>query len=209
MTLLALEFSSPRRSAALARGGSVLAEAVETTTERGTNVFGLIEKLLAETGLARQEIEAIAVGLGPGSYTGIRAAIAVAQGWQLARAVRVLGVSSVESMAAQAEQEKKYGRVHMVVDAQRGEFYLSTWELGADGRREVTPLRIVTAAEIAGLGGNGDLCLGPEQTPAYYPAAAMIARLASGRTDFVAAEGLEPIYLRETSFVKSPAGRVA
>ena len=48
----------------------------------------------------REAIEAIAVGLGPGSYTGIRAAIALAQGWQLAREVKTLGVSSVAAMAA-------------------------------------------------------------------------------------------------------------
>ena len=95
MTVLALEFSSARRSVALARGGTFLAEAVEQTGGRGTNAFGLIEKALADAKIAREEIELIAVGLGPGSYTGIRAAIAVAQGWQLARGTKLLGVSSV------------------------------------------------------------------------------------------------------------------
>ena len=47
MTTLALEFSSARRSVALARGGEVLAEAMEQSGARGTNAFGLIEKALA------------------------------------------------------------------------------------------------------------------------------------------------------------------
>jgi len=97
MTILALEFSSERRSVALARDGIVLSEAVEQTGGRATNALGLIESALATAGLSRDEIEVIAVGLGPGSYTGIRAAIAVAQGWQLARGVKLLGISSAEA----------------------------------------------------------------------------------------------------------------
>jgi len=66
MTLLALEFSSERRSAALARDGVILAEAAETGG-RATNAFGLIDRALAEPKIRRTEIEAMAVGLGPGS----------------------------------------------------------------------------------------------------------------------------------------------
>ena len=96
---------------ALARDGVALAEAVETGGYRVTNAFGLIQKVLATANISRAEIEVIAVGLGPGSYTGIRAAIAVAQGWQLARAVKLLGVSSADCLAAQAQAEKIFGRV--------------------------------------------------------------------------------------------------
>ena len=65
----------------------------------------MIESALRQAGLEREEIECIAVGLGPGSYTGIRAAIALAQGWQLARGVKLLGVSSAECLATQAQAE--------------------------------------------------------------------------------------------------------
>ena len=207
MITLALEFSSARRSAALARGGEILAEAVETINARGTNAFALIEKILADTNLTRDQIGTIAVGLGPGSYTGIRAAIAVAQGWQLARGVHLLGVSSVHSLAARAQSEKVYGRVHLIVDAQRGEFYLSTWEISVAARQEVLPLKIVSAPEIAALKLAGDACLGPEQSPAWFPTAATVAGLAAGRTDYLPGAQLEPIYLRETSFIKAPSPR--
>ena len=207
MTLLALEFSSDRRNVALARGGVVLAEAVQQTESRTTDALGLIEKVLADAKVSREEIEVIAVGLGPGSYTGIRAAIAVAQGWQLARSVKLLGVSSVEAIAAQAQAEKIFGRVNMVVDAQRGEFYLGTWELSADRRVELGPLKIVAAAEIAALKNAGEICVGPEQS-GFFPAAVMVARLAAGRGSFIAGEHLEPFYLRETAFLKPPPARV-
>ena len=97
----------------------------------------------------------IAVGLGPGSYTGIRAAIAVAQGWQLARGVKLLGVSSAECLAAQAQAEKIFGRVNVVIDAQRGEFYLATWEISDGGGKEISPLKIVPATEVAARQAGG------------------------------------------------------
>jgi len=205
MTILALEFSSARRSVALARGETVLAEAAVQTDARGTDAFGLIEKVLAEAKISRTEIEAIAVGIGPGSYTGIRAAIAVAQGWQLATGVKLLGVSSADAIAAQAQTEQNFGRVNVVIDAQRGEFYLAGWELSATERTAVSPLKIVTLAEVEARQAAGEICVGPEMAWAWFPSAAMLARLAAGRTDFVAGEKLEPIYLRETTFIKAPA----
>ena len=209
MTILALEFSSERRSVALAlaRGGTVLAEAVEQTGGRGTDAFGLIEKVLADAKIAREEIEVIVVGLGPGSYTGIRAAIAVAQGWQLARGVKLLGVSSVEAIAAQAQAQNIFGRVNVVIDAQRGEFYLSTWNISAAGRSEVSPLAIVSGTKVEALRAAGEIIVGPEQATQLFPPAARLAELSAGRDGFVTGDKLEPIYLRETSFVKAPPVR--
>jgi tRNA threonylcarbamoyladenosine biosynthesis protein TsaB len=210
MTILALEFSSARRSVALATGtGAVLAEAVEENGARGTGAFALITQALAAAKMSREAVEIVAVGLGPGSYTGIRAAIAVAQGWQLAAGAKLLGVSSVESLAAQAQAEKLFGRVNFVVDAQRGEFYLAQWEITAGGRREVVPLGIVTAAELAARESAGELSVGPERDRRLFPTATAVAALAAGRDNFLAGDKLEPIYLRTTSFVKTPASRLA
>lgn len=207
MTILALEFSSERRSVALARDGQILSEAEDHSGGRGTKAFSLIEKVLADAGVARQTVEAVAVGLGPGSYTGIRAAIAIAQGWQLATGAKLLGVSSAEAMAAQAQAENIFGPVNVLIDAQRGEFYRAAWELSTDERREVAPLKIISGPELASIKVAGGLCIGPEQERAVFPAASTIARLAAGRTDFVEASGLVPIYLRETTFVKAAPAR--
>jgi len=191
---------------ALARDGVLLAEAAEVGG-RATNALGLIEKVLTESKNVRAEIAAIAVGLGPGSYTGIRAAIAVAQGWQLARGIKLLGVNSVDAIAAQAQAEQFFGRVNVVVDAQRDEFYLATWEISSAACREVSPLKIVTAAEMEKRRVGGEMFAGPETGRILFPSAAMVARLAAGRADFVSGENLEPVYLRLTNFIKAPAGR--
>jgi tRNA threonylcarbamoyl adenosine modification protein YeaZ len=207
MTILALEFSSLRRSVALASGEEVLAEAVAQTTGRGTDAFGLIQNVLAKAGLSREAVDVIAVGLGPGSYTGIRAAIAVAQGWQLARGVKLLGVSSVDSVAWQAQAEGLTGLVGLMIDAQRGEFYLSRWDISSSHRKEVEPLKIVSAAEIATRQAAGEIFAGPDAERRLFPSASALARLAAGRTNHGPGDIFEPIYLRETSFVKAPATR--
>jgi len=215
MTILALEFSSPQRSVALARDGNVLSEAVEIGG-RNTAAFGMIEKVLTEAKTRREEIEVIAVGLGPGSYTGIRAAISIAQGWQLALGTKLLGVGSVEAIATQAQAENIFGRVNVLVDAQRNEFYLATFEISASGVNEIAPLHILPLAEMQTRSSADEILTGPEAAKWFpngrtiFPHAAVLARLSAGRTDFAAGEKLEPVYLRETNFVKSPpSGRIA
>lgn len=198
--ILALEFSSNRRSVALSCHGDVLAEAVQHTDSRATNAFGLVETVLAKAKIAREEINVLATGLGPGSYTGIRVAIAIAQGWQLARRVKLMGVSSAECMAAQVQAEQLYGRVNVVIDAQRGEFYLATWEISAAERRQVLPLKIVPAATIAEQAG---ICVGPQADKILFPTARMVALLAASHGVSAPDEGLEPIYLREGVFTKA------
>jgi len=212
MTILALEFSSSQRSVALARGGRVLAEASETGG-RETDAFGMIEKVLAAANIGRAEIECLAVGLGPGSYTGIRVALSIAQGWQLATDLKLLGIGSAECLAAQAQAGKMFGRVNVVIDAQRGEFYLATFEISADALKEIGILKIVSASEIEARVSAGEILVGPEVTSRFssgkdlFPQAATLATLVTARTDFVAGEKLEPIYLRETNFVKAPPVR--
>src|SRR5207249_11930332 len=96
MKILALEFSSAQRSVALVVDGQVRGRAQETGT-RESRALSLIESALSAAGLERETVDCLAVGLGPGSYGGIRSAIALAQGWQLARGTKTLGISSGES----------------------------------------------------------------------------------------------------------------
>ena len=213
MTLLALDFSSPQRSVAVVRRSSpaaappLLDEVVETGAV-STRAFQMIETALRHAGLEREQIESLAIGLGPGSYTGIRAAIAIAQGWQLARGVNLVGVSSADAIAAEAQADGLRGSVAVVLDAQRDEFYLAEYELAPENWRPLTPLRLVTREAVQAAAKANKHLIGPEVTRWFsggrlvFPRAAVIGRLALGRTDFVSGEKLVPIYLRETTFVK-------
>lgn len=169
----------------------------------------MIEKILAAATVKREQIGMICVGLGPGSYTGIRAAISIAQGWQLAREIKLSGVSSVEAIAAQAQSEKIFGAVNVVVDAQRNEFYLATFEISAGGWREIEPLKIVSGDEVRSPAHKDKIIVGPGAAGWFsggrniYPHASTLARLARLQPQGKDKEKMEPIYLRETTFVKA------
>lgn len=218
MKILALEFSSHQRSVAVVNahpdGGPVIAAEVVETGPGAMRALGMVESALREANLEREQIECLAVGLGPGSYTGIRAAISLAQGWQLALGVRLLGISSADAIAAQAQADGPGGPVSVVIDAQRDELYLAGYQIGPDGWKETAPLRLVSRNDAAAREQAGDLMAGPEvnrwfpRGKVVIPRAATVGRLALGRTDSIAGEELEPIYLRETQFVKAPTPRM-
>jgi tRNA threonylcarbamoyladenosine biosynthesis protein TsaB len=215
MTILAFDFSAPHRSVAVWRGpGHAPIEVTDPTGGRSLRPLGMIAEALDGARVAREEIGIIATGLGPGSYTGIRVGLAVAQGWQLAREVRLLGMGTAEVIAAGLAGEGVTGAIQVVVDAQRGEFYLAGFALAAGLARATAPLRLATRAKVEACADAGELLAGPEVTRWFpagrlaVPRAAVLARLAWGREDVVSGEHLEPIYLRETAFVKAPPPRL-
>jgi tRNA threonylcarbamoyl adenosine modification protein YeaZ len=218
MKMLALEFSSPQRSVAVMVAGaegrlSATCEVVDTAVGHTMKPFAMIESALRQSSLEREQIEYLVVGLGPGSYTGIRAAIALAQGWQLAAGTKLLGLSSAEGVAAQAQADGIAGKFSVVIDAQREEFYLADYEIVPGGLREISPLRLATLGAVRGRAESGEQLVGPEVTRWFpngrvvFPRAARLGERALTRTDFVAGETLVPVYLRETTFVKAPAPR--
>jgi tRNA threonylcarbamoyl adenosine modification protein YeaZ len=186
----------------------------EETGGRTARAFSLIERALTVAKMEREEIECLAVGLGPGSYAGIRSAISLAQGWQMALSVRLLGINSVECMAARAQGDKLFGPAHFIIDAQRGEFYCASYDIAADSLKIVEPLRLLALDEAKARCETGRAFIWPDLLPRFpyghvlLPDAATLGMLASGRTDFVSGDKLEPVYLRETSFVKAPPPRV-
>ena len=218
MKILAVEFSSAQRSVAVIDSNAVtnprvLGAASDLT--RQTASLSLVEKVLRESRIEREQIEAIAVGIGPGSYNGIRAAIALAQGWQLAAGkIKLLGVSSAECLARVAQCKKHFGRIRAIIDAQRNEVYSAIYEITAAELGELKPLRISSIGEIQEGAQTGGTIVGPEVKRWFeegielFPDAAVLGEIAASRGDFIPGEKLEPIYLRESSFVKAPPPRV-
>jgi tRNA threonylcarbamoyladenosine biosynthesis protein TsaB len=220
MKILAVEFSSPQRSVAVVQTGfddaQVCLSEVIQTGPQSANALGMIADALRQAQFGREQIQCLAIGLGPGSYNGIRSAIALAQGWQLAsgdHAIKLLGVGSAECLAAQAQVEGLSGRVDIVIDAQRNEFYLASYQIDPARRREIDPLRLATLADVQARERAGGMIIGPEVSKWFsggrviFPRATALGQLALARNDFVAGEKLEPIYLRETKFIKAPPPR--
>lgn len=218
MKILAVEFSSEQRSVAIVE--QLLGEepqlrgAAFENGGRSAHAFALIEQALQQSRMEREEIECVAIGLGPGSYTGIRAAIALAQGWQLGREIKLVEISSVECLAAQVFANGTRGRANFIVDAQRNEFYLAAYEFRESGFSEIEPLHLATFSEVEKRINEQQLVFGPDVTRIFsqaqdlFPDAAMLGKIACARREFVSGEKLEPIYLREVSFVKAPPPRV-
>jgi tRNA threonylcarbamoyl adenosine modification protein YeaZ len=213
MKILALEFSSPQRSVAVIDTAAMDSVAEVVATGRAMKPLAMIEEALQQRGWEREQIEGIAIGLGPGSYNGIRVAIALAQGWELGRGVKVTGVGTVDCLAAQAKEEGIGGVIHVVIDAQRNEFYLASYDINRSEPWGIEALRLTSLAEVRARTESGGIVLGPEVTKWFpgarvmFPRAATVARLGSNG-GFVPAESVAPIYLRATSFVKAPPPRI-
>ena len=217
MKILALEFSTDHRTVAVLAAATAVgpARAAQVVHERGraTPALALIEEVLRVAGVEREEIEGLAVGIGPGSYAGIRAAIAVAQGWHLGLGTPLLGFSAMEALAEQARAAGMAGTTHFLIDAQRQEFYTASAELAPEGKPRLSPLRIISAEEAGALASGGAaVCTSTlaglfPRARAMNPEAATLARLAQTWVNSVPADRLEPVYLRETEFVKAPPPR--
>jgi len=209
--LLALEFSTDRRSVAVVSGGMVLAERGQETG-RSTRVFSLIADVLKAAGKVPGDLDALAVGLGPGSYTGIRLAISVAQGWRLATEgpgtrpgpLRVIAPSSFAVLAASLD-----GSGWLAADAQKEE-----WAIASLANGMVTSAaRLISGAELRGLATRVRV-VGPEVVTrlgigeAAFPSAGQLGLIAEKSSEPVAAESLAPVYLRAAAFVKASPPRV-
>jgi tRNA A37 threonylcarbamoyladenosine modification protein TsaB len=105
------------------------------------------------------------------------------------------------------------GNVTCLVDAQRQEFYSAVYDLDDNAARTIQPLHIETLAQANKRAAQGEVIVSPDEhaliTHRVFPAAAVIARMASMRSDYLRGEKLEPIYLRETAFIKAPPPRFA
>lgn len=128
MICLAFEFTSDRRSVAISDGDQRVLSQVVHDRGRTTPVFHLIDQALAEAQVARASIERLAISIGPGSYTGIRLAIAAAQGWHLATGVPVVAVDTFEALQRQTQRQAVAGPRVLCVNAQRQEFAVREWD---------------------------------------------------------------------------------
>ncbi len=108
MNLLAIETSTEFLSLAVCRGDAVFANHVEAGQRHAEMILGSISALLGEAGLRLGDLEGIAYGEGPGSFTGLRIACGVVQGLALARGLKALGVSTLLALAEEGAADKAF-----------------------------------------------------------------------------------------------------
>jgi tRNA threonylcarbamoyladenosine biosynthesis protein TsaB len=141
MILLALETATDQCSAALYCDGVMHARSLHAPRRQAEILLPLLDELLAETGVARSGIDAIAFGRGPGAFTGVRLAVAVAQGLALALDRPLLSVSTLAALALAAPDEAM--TILAVLDARMGEIYA-----GAFRRSGADALQLIGAESV-------------------------------------------------------------
>lgn len=125
MLILALETSTELGSCALWRDGVVAERICPTGKSHSETLLPLVRELLAEAGVKVGQLDALAFGVGPGAFTGLRIACGAAQGLAVAANLPLIPVTSLETMAAQAGAE----RVLALLDARMGEVYSGSYQL--------------------------------------------------------------------------------
>ena len=134
MWVLALDTTTRGGSSALLRDGIVVHEvAGDPASSQETRVPAELIGLLGREGLALSEVDAFAVGAGPGSFTGLRVGIAAMQGLACALAKPLVGISTLDAMAHLVTRaEPAAGRIATWVDAWRGEVYAASYVNGEE-----------------------------------------------------------------------------
>jgi tRNA threonylcarbamoyladenosine biosynthesis protein TsaB len=123
--LIAFDAAGRSCAAALLRGGELLAERFEVMARgQAERLVPMIEEVLSEAGIAHGELDALAVTVGPGGFTGLRIGLAAARGYALALGIPQIAVTSFEAIAEATRPAEREGRELLVLlDAKREDFY--------------------------------------------------------------------------------------
>jgi len=122
MRLLALDTATEACSVALLTEHGLISESVEIGRGHAQEILGMVDRILAEGGATLASLSGIVAGIGPGSFTGVRVSVAVAQGLAFGAGLPVIPVSSLESLAVEAIG-RGAERVLACLDARMGEVY--------------------------------------------------------------------------------------
>ena len=145
MLILALDTTTRAGSCALARDGEIVGvRASDPDQPPAARLPGDLMGLLAECAVSLSDVDAFAVAIGPGSFTGLRIGIATMQGLAFSTEKPLFGVSGLDALAAATVPEGTTGAVATWVDAWRGEVYASLYE----GREQVEPPTVASPAAL-------------------------------------------------------------
>jgi tRNA threonylcarbamoyladenosine biosynthesis protein TsaB len=160
MRILAFDTATPATSVALDEVELRDDPPGGTRPRHTTRLMPLIADVLERAATDWTEIDRIAVGIGPGTFTGLRIGVATARSLSRARGIPLVGVSTLGSLAlgasgaepsaARASDADDAEAVLAVLDARRGEVFAAGWELGRQGRQLLAPSAL-SPDELAGL----------------------------------------------------------
>ena len=157
--VLGLETGGPQARLAVSSHGAVLAVAAPERKAHGETVVGAIDALLRQAGVTIKDLAAIAVGIGPGSFTGLRIALSYAKGVALATGCGVVGIHSLDALALSAlclPELASGTTICPILDARKGELYAALYRPVENGLEKLSgeflakPEDLARQIELAG-----------------------------------------------------------
>jgi tRNA threonylcarbamoyladenosine biosynthesis protein TsaB len=228
LKILALDTSTELCSVALSIDGGMLSHAVMAGNRHSELLLPMVDELLADAGWRLDELDGLAYGRGPGSFTGLRIACGVTQGLALGADLPVVGVVTLAAMAEEMHDAMAQGDeptwVLACIDARMHEIYVAAYRCTAAGVQEVMApavmppdaLTLPEGGDWIGCG-NGfatypDLLKGrlAEVRADIHPHARSVARLALARFaagETAPADAAEPLYIRDKVALKTSERR--
>ncbi|MGR5177925.1 tRNA (adenosine(37)-N6)-threonylcarbamoyltransferase complex dimerization subunit type 1 TsaB [Vibrio parahaemolyticus] len=228
--ILAIDTATENCSVALLVGDKTYTRSELAPRDHTKKVLPMVDELLKEAGLTLSELDALAFARGPGSFTGVRICIGIAQGLGFGAELPMIGISTLKAMAQGAYRTNGTTQVASAIDARMNEVYWGRFERMECGdwtefdQEQVVPPAVLVdnLTEDEGCWGKAGtgwdahadvmatLSISTEPTAVLYPEAQDIAflaqfELAKGNT--VPAEEASPVYLRDTVAWKKLPGR--
>lgn len=133
MRILAIDTATEACSAALWNDGNTCAHFELCPREHTQRILPIVQDILTQGGVSLSELDALAFGRGPGSFTGVRIGIGIAQGLALGAELPMIGVSTLATMAQGAWRKQGATRVLAAIDARMGEVYWAEYQRDEQG----------------------------------------------------------------------------
>jgi tRNA threonylcarbamoyladenosine biosynthesis protein TsaB len=231
--ILAVDTSTENCSVALMMGDEIISRCEYAPREHTTKILPMVDTVLAEGGVKLTQLDALAFGRGPGSFTGVRIGIGIAQGLAFGADLPMVGISTLMTMAQGTYRTHQSEQVLTAIDARMGEIYWGQYRRQIDGdwllqgkERVLAPDALVqeqnanqTDSGIWLTAGTGwesyaelrsQLNLDAQKGEILYPDSqdmVVLAQYALARGEAVSAENASPVYVRDTVTWKKLPGR--
>ncbi len=228
--VMGLDSAGPVAALAIVAGGRVLSEIAHSAASHGAELPAAVEELPRQAGMGLRDVRGIAVGIGPGSFTGLRVGLSYVKGLAMALGCSLVGVPTFDAAALKALEHFPSASPQTVVctvsDARKGEVYAGLYRIVSDGLEKVAepsvlslqrlvlqlPADAILAGDKTAEGVSGLLgARGMRSTVinevelnlrGRYVAAIGAERLSSGAADSPAA--LQPLYVRTAEATFKP-----
>lgn len=196
LKILAVDTATEACSAALLVGDKLFSRWEEAPRDHTRKILPMVQAVLEDAGISLSDLDAIAFGRGPGSFTGVRIGISVAQGLAFGAGVPLIGISTLAAMAQGAYRLDGAQQVLTAIDARMNEVYFGRYEL-IDGHMQLVGDEVVSEpaalVDVRGKLAGPVTCVGTGFETYGETLSGLADELAVSQVRFPAAEDMLPL----------------